>query len=89
MRHDRFGDEIDDDDVVTDDVVAEQEEPGPVPHECDRGFVDRDADPPLKPCLICKPDLAPDRLRAKAFGPEREDDPRPDPLNTKRNLETS
>jgi hypothetical protein len=89
MRHDRFGDEIEDDDSVPDDVFAETEESETVPHVCDRGFVDRDADPPLKPCLICRPDLAPEVLRLKAFGPEREDDPRPDPLNTRRNLETS
>ena len=32
-------------------------------HECDHGFEDFDADPPLKPCLICKPHLAPHLLR--------------------------
>lgn len=86
MRHDRFGEEIDEEDVT---VAAALDGDAPVPHECDRGFVDRDADPPLKPCLICRPDLAPERLREKAFGPERADDPRPGPLNTRRNLETS
>lgn len=80
MRHDRFGDEIDEDDGG---AVVE------VPHRCDNGFVDRDADPPLKPCLRCKPHLAPEQLQKKAFGPERDDDPRPDPLNTRQNLETS
>jgi hypothetical protein len=42
--------------------------------------LDRDADVPV-PCLVCKPHLAPDRLQRRAFGV--------DPLNTKRNLETS
>jgi hypothetical protein len=88
MRHDRFGEPIEDEDGVAADELH-REPTVPVPHECDRGFEDRNADPPLKPCLICRPDLAPEVLRLKAFGPEREDDPRPDPLNTKRNLETS
>jgi hypothetical protein len=84
VRHDRTGEPIEDDDETVEAAPSEL-----VPHECDRGFVDRDADPPLKPCLICRPDLAPEMLRRKAFGPEREDVPRPDPLNTRRNLETS
>ncbi|WP_432846011.1 hypothetical protein ACQPXB_36060 [Amycolatopsis sp. CA-161197] len=46
----------------TGDEVVEGE------HECDGGFVDRDADPPLRPCLICRPQLAPHRLRARTHG---------------------
>ena len=87
MRHDRFGEPIEDEDDAADEVSPERAVA--VPHECDRGFEDRNADPPLKPCLVCKPHLAPEVLHVKAFGPERDDDPRPDPLNTKRNLETS
>ena len=38
-----------------------------IPHTCDAGWLDRDADHP-RPCLICKPHLAPEarkkRLRA-------------------------
>lgn len=82
MRHDRFGEPIEDD-VSADEVPLESTVA--VPHECDRGFEDRNADPPLKPCLVCKPHLAPEVLHVKAFGPERDDDP----LNTRRNLETS
>lgn len=36
----------------------------PDEHDCDHGFIDRDADNP-RPCLICKPWLAPARLRRK------------------------
>lgn len=91
IRHDRTGEPIEEDDEVVEQTeLTAPETTGPVPHECDGGFVDRDADPPLKPCLICKPHLAPDEIHRKAFGPDREDDPRrTDPLNTKRNLETS
>lgn len=85
IRHDRTGEPIEDDDET---AVGPPESDGPVPHECDNGFVDRNADPPMKPCLICRPDLSPEKLRLKAFGPPRDDD-RPDPLHTKRNLETS
>ncbi|UKD55117.1 hypothetical protein L3Q65_45945 [Amycolatopsis sp. FU40] len=46
----------------TGDEVVEDE------HECDDGFEDRDADPPLRPCLICRPKLAPHLLRQKTFG---------------------
>jgi hypothetical protein len=35
---------------------------------CRNGWIDRDADVPV-PCLICRPHLAPDRLREKALGP--------------------
>jgi hypothetical protein len=47
---------------------------------CDGGWLDRDADVPV-PCLVCKPHLAPDLLQRKVFGV--------DPLNARRNLETS
>lgn len=80
MALDRTGEPIEDEDEAESAVA-------PVPHECDRGFVDRDADPPLKPCLICKPNLAPEKLREQAFGPDREDDPRPETSSTNRNRE--
>ncbi|MFD8496291.1 hypothetical protein [Amycolatopsis sp. NPDC059657] len=40
----------------------------PDEHDCDDGWLDRDADP-MRPCLICKPHLAPSRLRAQLHGP--------------------
>lgn len=65
MAHDRTGELIEPDDV--------RAQP---PHRCDKGFVDRNADPPLKPCLICKPHLAPERLQAQLHGPYAEPQPR-------------
>lgn len=56
MRHDRYGEPIEDDD------------PPPVrPHRCRRGWIDRNADHPV-PCLVCKPHLArrDDRVREEA-----------------------
>lgn len=44
MRHDRYGDLIDDD--TQDDR----------PHRCSNGWIDRNADHPV-PCLVCKPHL--------------------------------
>lgn len=39
----------------------------PPAHECDDGWLDRDADQP-KPCLRCKPHLAPGRLNRDTRG---------------------
>lgn len=50
----------------------------PDEHDCDGGWIDRDADPPLVPCLICKPHLAPARVQAKLHGPYAEPQPRRD-----------
>ncbi|GAB3156484.1 hypothetical protein GCM10027258_62990 [Amycolatopsis stemonae] len=50
-RHDRTGDEIDDDDPAA--------QP---PHRCDGGWIDRDANP-ARPCLVCKPHLSRENLR--------------------------
>lgn len=50
MTYDRYGEPIAD----TVDV-----------HECDGGWIDRDADHP-RPCLVCKPNLAPGRRRYRA-----------------------
>lgn len=46
VRHDRYGEPIEDDDTETDQ-----------PHRCRRGWIDRNADHPV-PCLVCKPHLA-------------------------------
>ncbi|ATY11588.1 hypothetical protein CU254_14805 [Amycolatopsis sp. AA4] len=43
------------------DRTGEPIEPGE--HQCDNGFLDRDADPPLRPCLICRPQLSRDNRR--------------------------
>ncbi|MEU7787701.1 hypothetical protein [Amycolatopsis sp. NPDC049159] len=77
MAHDRTGEEITDD---TESVGAPFHDP-----RCIDGWIDyENADEP-KPCYVCRPNLRPDALRRRAYL----DDPRPDPLNTRRNLETS
>lgn len=79
IQHDRTGEPIEDE---SESVDAPFHDP-----RCRNGWIDRDADQP-KPCLLCRPHLAPERLHRRALGPPRVDD-RPDPLNTRRNLETS
>jgi hypothetical protein len=59
---------------VTHDRTGELIEPDD--HDCDGGFIDRDADPPLKRCPICKPHLAPAIRQAKLHGPYAEPQPR-------------
>lgn len=48
MPHDRTGELLDDEDQA--DVIE-------LPHRCDGGWIDRDADHP-RPCLRCRPRLA-------------------------------
>lgn len=48
VRHDRYGEPIEEDDEDTE---------GARPHRCRRGWIDRNADHPV-PCLVCKPHLA-------------------------------
>jgi hypothetical protein len=48
MNRDRYGEPVDEDQAAT----VEQ-----LPHQCDGGWLDRDADNP-RPCLRCKPHLA-------------------------------
>ncbi|WP_285485611.1 hypothetical protein [Amycolatopsis taiwanensis] len=47
MPHDRFGELVDEDQA---DVIE-------LPHRCDDGWIDRDADHP-QPCPRCRPHLA-------------------------------
>lgn len=56
MRHDRYGEPIDPEDV--DDQPT---------HRCRRGWIDRNADHPV-PCLVCKPHLA--RTTEESRSPE-------------------
>jgi len=63
MTRDRFGEPVEPDDV------PEQ------PHRCDKGFLDRDADPPLQRCPVCKPHLAPEIREAQLHGPYIEHQP--------------
>lgn len=60
------------------DRTGEPVDPEPTPHDprCVSGWIDRDGEHP-KPCLDCKPHLAPAELRRKAFGPY-DPGPRPD-----------
>ncbi|ACU39383.1 hypothetical protein [Actinosynnema mirum] len=44
------------------DRYGDQDEPEP--HACNEGWLDRDADHP-RPCLVCKPHLAPGARRAR------------------------
>jgi hypothetical protein len=61
---------------VSPDRYGEPEEP--IEHECDGGFIDRDADPPLHPCLICRPRLsASNRRRALLDADQLRAEPQP------------
>ncbi|WP_378198442.1 hypothetical protein [Amycolatopsis plumensis] len=64
MAHDRTGEVID---------------PDRHPDNCD-GFIGgrQHADPPLKPCPICRPHLARERLEAKLHGPYADPQPQRD-----------
>lgn len=53
MRRDRYGEPLDDNDRQDHDAVVVE-----LPHRCDDGWLDRDADHPV-PCLRCRPHLAP------------------------------
>lgn len=78
IQHDRTGEPIEDE---SESVDAPFHDP-----RCVDGWIDyAEADKP-KACYVCRPRLRPDVLRRKAY---LDDDPLPDPLNTKRNLETS
>jgi hypothetical protein len=51
-------------------VDNEPPEPEPEPpHDprCRNGWIDRDSDHPVA-CLVCKPHLAPERIRARLHG---------------------
>lgn len=50
MNRDRFGELVNEDQAEAADVVQ-------LPHQCDGGWLDRDADQP-RPCPHCKPHLA-------------------------------
>lgn len=77
IQHDRTGEPIEDE---TESVDAPFHDP-----RCVDGWIDyAEADKP-RACYVCRPGLRPDVLRRKAYL----DDPLPDPLNTRRNLETS
>ncbi|MCP2255089.1 hypothetical protein LY13_003863 [Prauserella aidingensis] len=74
-RLDRYGEPLDDDERTTDPATGDDIRTTDVwskgpdssrtpaePHECDHGWLDRDAERP-RPCLICKPHLSPARRR--------------------------
>lgn len=49
------------------DRTGEPVDPDQPDHHCDDGWIDRDANP-ARPCLICKPHLAPAARRRRAHG---------------------
>lgn len=61
---------------MTKDRTGEDVDPDAHPTNC-TGWEDPDADV-MRPCLICKPHLAPARLGARLHGPYAEPQPRRD-----------
>lgn len=75
IQHDRTGEPIEDE---SESVDAPFHDP-----RCRDGWISyENADKP-KPCYVCRPKLRREALRRKAYLDD------PDPLNTRRNLETS
>ncbi|SMD24195.1 hypothetical protein [Lentzea albidocapillata] len=62
MPHDRYG-ETDDNENQAVTADRPQQTVHRLPHACDQGWLDRNADHP-RPCLTCRPHLAPHRRRA-------------------------